>query len=821
MNGETTITSSATTRKVELPVTGMHCASCVLRVEKALASLPGVTSAAVNFAAEKALVEYAADQVGVAGLAEAVRHAGYGVVAEKITFAVQGMHCAGCVQRIEQALQALPGVLSAAANFATEQVVVEYFPSAVAPGELKKAIVAAGDYRVLDAAQSKNDLERLRELDYQKLRRQFLFAAILSAPILLGNTLAMFAPGALLPERIMHFVLLALTLPVYAWAGARFHRGLWISLKNKTADMNTLVSVGTSAAFFYSALVTFWPSVAAATGEHPAVYYDTAAIIVTLILLGRLLEARAKGRTRDAIEKLLRLRGRTARVVRDGGEREIDVDDVRVGDVVIIRPGERIPVDGVVVEGSSTIDEALLTGESLPVEKHVGDEATGGTVNQTGGFRLEARRVGEATTLAQIVRVVREAQGGKAPMQRLADRVAAVFVPVVLAIAALTFVVWWAFGPSPAFTRAMLNAIAVLLIACPCALGLATPTAIMVGTGRGAEHGILIKGGEALEQARRLTAVVFDKTGTLTRGRPAVTDVLPDADHTADELLALAAAAESGSEHPLADAIGRAAAERQLKIPRAENLQATPGRGLSVHIDGATVLLGNAPFLQDHAVDLRGLESAAERPAAEGKTAVYVARDGVVLGLIAVADAIRPEAPAVVDELKRLGLKIVLLSGDSARVAQAVARQAGIDVVLADVRPTDKAAAIRRLQEQGEVVAMVGDGVNDAPALAQADLGLAIGAGADVAIEAGDITLVGESLRGVVTAIRLSRRTVRTIKQNLFWAFGYNVIGIPIAAGVLYPFFGLLLPPIYAALAMAASSVSVVTNSLRLRRVAL
>ncbi len=804
--------------KVEMVVSGLHCASCVRRVEQALKGVPGVEGAAVNFATERAAVEYDPDRVRLADLAGTVREAGYGIVTETATFPVRGMHCASCVARVEKALLALPGVISAAANLATEQVRVEYLPNAVAPGELKKAISGAGNYQVLNMAPmgTTGDLESLRQQEYSLLKRQFIVAAALSGPILIGNMLPMFVPHA--STVLLNGLLLVLTLPVYLWAGARFLRGLWISLKNATADMNTLVSVGTSAAFLYSVVVTFWPGVVSATGEHPMAYYDTTAIIITLILLGRLLEMRARGQTRDAIEKLMRLRGRTARVWRGETEMEIDVDDVRVGDIVIIRPGERIPVDGVVIEGATQIDESLLTGESLPVEKHVGDEVTGGTLNQTGGFRLQARRTGEATTLAQIIRVVREAQGGKAPIQHLTDRVAAVFVPAVMAVAALTFVAWWAFGPSPAFARAMLNAVAVLLIACPCALGLATPTAIMVGSGRGAEHGVLIKSGEALEKAHRLTTMVFDKTGTLTIGRPAVTDIVPASGVAADELLAVAAAAEAGSEHPLAEAIARAARERGVGIPPATDLQAIPGRGLAAQVAGAEVMLGNADFLRERAVDLSELIQAADQCASDGKTAVYVSRNRQCLGMIAVADMIRPEAAEVVSELRRLGLKSVLLTGDNRRVAEAVARQAGIDRVLAEVKPAEKVAAVKQLQASGETVAMVGDGINDAPALAQADLGLAIGAGADVAIEAGDVTLVGQSLRGVVTAIRLSRRTVRTIRQNLFWAFGYNIIGIPLAAGVFYPFFGWTLPPIYAALAMAASSVSVVTNSLRLRR---
>ncbi len=658
-----------------------------------------------------------------------------------------------------------------------------------------------------------------REREIRTLRRKLVAGIVLTVPIVLGSMSEWF-PWA--PHALQNFwVLLALTIPVQFWAGAQFYRGFWAALKHRTSDMNTLIAVGTSAAFLYSVAMTVAPQVFRGLGIAPAVYYDTAAVIVTLILLGRFLEAIAKGRTSEAIRRLMGLRAKTARVVRDGEEQDIPVDEVRSGDLVIVRPGEKVPVDGIVREGASAVDESMLTGESLPVEKRAGDQVIGATLNKTGTFRFEATKVGKDTVLAQIVRLVEEAQGSKAPIQRLADYVASIFVPTVIGIALLTFAAWWVFGPAPSFVFGLLNFVAVLIIACPCALGLATPTAIMVGTGRGAEHGILIRSGESLETAHRIRTIVLDKTGTLTKGKPEVTDVLshqPSAISQAQDLLRLAASLERASEHPLGEAIVDRAKADGLALSAVEGFEAVPGRGVRGRVDARPVLLGNLTFMQESGVEPGDLRASADKLAAEGKTPMFVAVSSQAAGVIAVADTLKEHSVEAVQALHRLGIEVVMLTGDNRRTAEAIAKTAGIGRVLAEVLPDQKAQEVKKLQAEGRVVAMVGDGINDAPALAQADVGIAIGTGTDVAMEASDITLIRGDLTGVVTAIQLSQRTMRTIKQNLFWAFIYNMIGIPIAAGVLYPVLGLLLNPMLASAAMAVSSVSVVSNSLRLRR---
>jgi len=814
-------THASPTCKVELPLSGLSCASCAVKVQGALSAIPGVVDASVNYATEKAIVTYKSDQVGLASLSNAVATAGYKVMPQQIMLPIQGMHCASCVQRVEKALQQTTGVLSAEVNFGNESAKVRYLSSVVDLRDLKQAVATAGDYRVLDVKEEDAEAaqEKQRYLEISQLKKKFMISSVLSSLILVG-TFQRFFPGLdMIPARVMNLVLFVLALPVFFWAGGQFHRGLWISLKNKTADMNTLVSVGTGAAFFYSSVITFWPSLPALGGMAPTMaYFDTATIIITLVLLGRLLEARAKGRTHDAIKKLLGLRSKTARVRRGDQLLSVDVDQVIVGDIIVIRPGERIPVDGIVTEGNSTVDESMLTGESLPVEKRPGDQVIGGTINRSGAFHFRVEKVGKDTTLAQIIRIVREAQGSKAPIQRLADQVAGVFVPVVIILAITSFVLWFALGPEPVMTRAMLSFIAVLIIACPCALGLATPTAIMVGTGRAAQNGVLIKDGEALEKVRRLTTVVFDKTGTLTEGRPEVTDIIANGSHNMNEVLRLAAAAESNSEHPLGEAILQRAQMHKIDIPAVTNFRSVPGRGISVEIGGVSVLLGNRRFMEENDAVLNGLEASDLALAEQGKTTVYLAEGGRVVGLIAVADTLKDKACETVEQLKKEGLRVYLLTGDNKHSAAAIAAQVGVDEVLAEVLPADKSKIIKKLQEDGEVVAMVGDGINDAPALAQADVGIALGTGTDVAVESSDITLITGSLTGVLLALRLSRRTVRTIKQNLFWAFVYNSLGLPIAAGALYPFFDIMFKPVYAAAAMALSSVSVVINSLRLRR---
>ncbi len=739
---------------------------------------------------------------------------------EKAVISVGNMTCASCVAKVEGALAGLPGVAKANVNFATEKATVVYDPNALHPEDLTRAVESAGYTARLtdDEVLADLEVEQAREREARQVFRKFAFSAAVAVVIMVLSMGHMSLPLIKeIPERTLFFILFALATPVQFWAGWQFYRGAIGAARHRTTDMNTLVAVGTTAAYLYSVMVTFFPSFIPHSIKL-AVYFDSSATIIALILLGRYLEARAKGRTSDAIRKLVGLQAKTARVLRDGVEQDLPVEQVAVDDLVRVRPGEKVAVDGVIAEGFSSIDESMLTGESIPVEKGPGAEVIGATINGTGTFTFRATKVGRDTMLSQIIRITEEAQGSKAPIQRLADKVASVFVPVVLALAAITFLVWILAGPAPAFNFALLNFVAVLVIACPCALGLATPTAIMVGTGKGAENGILIKGGESLEMAHRVNAVVFDKTGTLTVGKPMLTDLVA-VDGSGDEILAMAASVERGSEHPLARAIAEAAEERNLPVcTQLEGFEALPGRGIRATLDGRAILLGNSRLMQEERVDVAGLRDEAERLAGEGRTSMYLSRNGRVAGLLGVADVMKEHSRQVVADLQGLGIEVIMITGDHAATAQAIARQLGIDRVFSEVLPQDKAAEIKRLQSEGKLVAMVGDGINDAPALAQADVGIAIGTGTDVAIEASDITLISGDLRPVVNAMRISRRTLRTIKQNLFWAFFYNVIGIPLAAGVLYPIGGILLSPMIAAGAMAFSSVSVVTNSLRLRR---
>ncbi|OGG57167.1 MAG: copper-translocating P-type ATPase [Candidatus Handelsmanbacteria bacterium RIFCSPLOWO2_12_FULL_64_10] len=746
------------------------------------------------------------------------------------------MTCAACVARVEKALRGVDGVADATVNFAAETATVQGAGLGLEP--LKKAVAAAG-YRVArvvegEGGEDEEQAERARA--YRGLRLRFVVSAVLSA-LVMALSLGDHVPGLeLLPYRTAGVLMFLLTTPALFWCGWRFLSGFWTALRHGTADMNSLIAVGASAAYLYSAVATFFPGlfehvthhvqrqassgVWSALSSAPLVhyYYDTTAMIIALILLGRLLEARARGRASEAIRRLMGLRPKTARIRRDGAEMDVPVQDVRVGDEVVVRPGERLPVDGVLVEGASAVNESMLTGEGLPVEKGPGDEVTGGTVNLTGSFVYRATRVGADTVLSQIVRLVREAQGSRAPVQRQADRIAAVFVPVVFGIAVVTFLVWYLARPDLGPSFALVNFISVLIIACPCALGLATPAAVMVGTGRGAELGILIKSGEALEVAGRISSVVLDKTGTITRGRPEVTGVLPASEVETGELLRIAASAERRSEHPLGQAIVRKAEAQELALAEPQTFQSLSGHGVEATVEGRRVLIGNRRLMEERGVEVGPLAVQAEALWAQGRTAVFIAFDGRAAGLIGIADEVKPEAKAAVSRLREMGLEVAMLTGDNPRAAGAVAKEVGIQNVLAEVLPQDKAGQVRALRAQGRVVAMVGDGINDAPALASADVGIAIGTGTDIAAESADIALMSGDLRGVPAAIALSRRMMRTIRQNLFWAFAYNIVGIPVAAGVLYPFTGLLLHPILASTAMAFSSVSVVTNSLRLRR---
>ena len=830
--------------QVTISVTGMTCASCVRRIERALTKVEGVSQAAVNLATEQAKVNYDPARSGLDQLAAAIRKAGYGVrelppapappVAappsphQELTIPVAGMTCASCVRRIEKALSKVPGVEQATVNLATEQAHVVFDPALAGVQQLDAAIEKAG-YRVgaaptpvqpaatasapaaprQETRVDRQDVEREREIT--DLKRKSLVSLVVG----LAMMAVMYLPFGFAMRDLAPFLLIAATA-IQFWAGRTFYETAWAAAKHGTTNMNTLVAVGTSVAYGYSAFVTLWPQAAQDWGFQYHLYYESAVIIIALILLGRWLEARAKKQTGAAIRALMGLQAKTARVIRGGAEQDVPVESLIVGDLVRVRPGEKVPVDGSITEGRSALDESMLTGESLPVEKGEGDQVIGATLNKTGSFVFRATKVGEDTTLAQIVRLVEDAQGSKAPMQRLADTIAGYFVPAVLLLAALTFVGWLLFGTSPHLTHALQAAIAVLVIACPCALGLAAPVAIMVGTGKAAEHGVLIRGGEALEQTRRITAIVLDKTGTLTRGKPAVTEVITRG-LGERELLRLAAAVEVGSEHPLGEAIVSRARQESPALPTAEFFQAFAGRGVQARVEGHEVVLGNRALMDDYHIDLGDLDERAQALATNGVTPMYIAVDTAAAGIIAVADTMRPESSEAVAQLAALGLDVWMLTGDNRATAEAIARQAGITHVLAEVLPDQKADKVRELQGQGRVVAMVGDGINDAPALAQADLGIAIGTGTDVAMAASDITLIGGDLRGIVTAIALSRQTVTTIKQGLFWAFAYNVVLIPVAMGLLYPFFGVLLSPVLAAAAMAMSSVSVVTNALRLR----
>jgi P-type Cu+ transporter len=816
--------------RIDIPVTGMTCASCVRRVERALEKKQGVTAASVNLAAEKASLTYDPAATSPGELVGTIRDAGYDADVSEITLGVTGMTCANCVGWVERALEKVPGVLEANVNLANERATVGYVAGQVEPRDLEEAVEDAG-YEVVRG--EKPSVEDTHEHENKKLRMDFLLAATLTALILLGSLPMMLGLEPPIPMMWLNLGLLVLATPVQFWAGRRFYRGAWGALKHGQANMNTLVVMGTSAAYLYSAVAALAPGLFAA--GRADVYFDTSALIITLILLGRLLEARAKGRTNEAIKKLAGLQAKTARVVRGGEEVDVPVEDVHVGGVVVVRPGEKIPVDGRVVSGGSAVDESMITGESIPVTKEEGDEVIGATINASGSFRFAATKVGKDTALSQIIRMVEEAQGSKAPIQRLADRISAVFVPAVIGVAAATFAVWLLLGPEPAFTFALLNTVAVLIIACPCAMGLATPTSIMVGTGKGAESGILIKGGEALEGAHQLDTVVLDKTGTLTRGRLELTDVVVADGIREQELLRLVASAETGSEHPLGEAIVRGASrDRGLPLAEAEAFEAVSGGGIRARVEGRRVLVGSRRFLSEVGVPEDGLAPKGEELAREGKTPMFVAVDGEPAGLVAVADVVRDESREAVGRLHALGIEVAMLTGDNRRTAEAIARELGVDRVVAEVRPDDKVAEVNRLQAEGKRVGMVGDGINDAPALAQADVGIAIGTGTDVAMEAADLTLISADVRGVARAIKLSKATVRNIKQNLFWAFAYNVALIPVAAGVLYPLFSdgsvpeILRPvlgeygflnPILAATAMALSSVTVLSNALRLRRV--
>ncbi|WP_449758176.1 heavy metal translocating P-type ATPase [Erwinia persicina] len=821
MNTNPTI-SSAT--RLSLPVEGMTCASCVGRVEKALKAVPGISTASVNLATERADITLT-DSGDALSAVRAIESAGYSVRHEITELAIEDMTCASCVGRVEKALAQTPGVIEAGVNLATERARIIHFAGVVSVADLEAAVVKAGYTSRRLSAESANtedqDNER-REGEARSLRRALYTAAIFTLPVFILEMGSHVIPGMhdlvmrTLGQQMNWYIQFVLATIVLFGPGMRFFRKGIPALLRGAPDMNSLVSVGTIAAYGYSVVATFIPGVLPKGTAN--VYFEAAVVIVTLILLGRTLEARAKGRTSQAIKRLVGLQAKTARVDRNGKIVEIPLDQVATDDVILVRPGEKIPVDGEVVDGSSYVDESMITGEPVPVSKGIGAEVVGGTINKTGAFSFRVTKIGANTVLAQIIRLVEQAQGSKLPIQALVDKVTMWFVPAVMAGAGVTFIIWLFLGPDPALTFALINAVAVLIIACPCAMGLATPTSIMVGTGRAAELGVLFRKGEALQALRDVSVVALDKTGTLTKGRPELTDLVPAEGFEYKEVLALVAAIETRSEHPIAEAIVAAAKQQDITLASVESFEAVPGFGVSAQVAGRTVAVGADRYMTQLGLDVNSLQPTARRLGEQGKSPLYAAIDGRLAAIIAVADPIKETTPEAIRALHALGLKVAMITGDNKATAAAIARQLGIDEVAAEVLPDGKVAALKKFRANGARVAFVGDGINDAPALAESDVGLAIGTGTDVAIEAADVVLMSEDLRGVADAIALSQATIRNIKQNLFWAFAYNALLIPVAAGLLYPLNGMLLSPMFAAAAMALSSVFVLGNALRLKR---
>ena len=805
--------------KITLPVTGMTCANCAMNIERAVKKLAGVTDAQVNFAAEQAAVSFNPAQLGVKDVVAKINSSGYSVPTHKVEFPVTGMTCANCAANIERALnKKVPGIVNASVNFASERVSVEYIPGIATLPEMVSAIEAAG-YGAISPEEisAGEDAEQMaRQAEIRDQTRKFIVGVIFAFPLFLLSMARDFSfIGPWSQAAWVNWLFWVLATPVQFYTGWDYYVNGLKSLKNKSANMDVLVAMGSSVAYFYSMALLIFP----AFGQH--VYFETSAVIITLIKLGKMLESRTKGRTGGAIRKLIGLRPKTATIIENNIEKEIPISRVQIDDTVLVRPGERIPVDGIVIEGTSAVDESMLSGEPLPADKRTGDKVVGGTINGEGLLKFKAQAIGKDTVLAQIIRLVQEAQGSKAPIQALADKVAAVFVPGIIAIAIIVFFIWWGIGGE--FVPAMIRLVAVLVIACPCALGLATPTAIMAGTGKGAERGILFKNSEALEMATKLDTIVLDKTGTITIGKPAVVDIIPFAAQckTKEELLKLGASVEKGSEHPLGKAIVRYAESEKVPLTTPEEFKASGGLGVQARINGKMVMVGKPDWFRELGIDIGSDAERIRQLQSQGKTVMVVARENRLCGLIAVSDELKADSSEAIQELHNLHLKVVMLTGDNLQTAQTIGNQVRIDDIFAEVKPDEKSSRVKQLQDKGRRVGMVGDGINDAPALAQADVGLAIGTGTDVAIETADVILSSGSLGGVSRAIRLSRATMNTIKENLFWAFGYNVILIPVAAGILYPFESLpnilrQLHPILAALAMAFSSVSVVTNSLRL-----
>ncbi|MEX1138695.1 MAG: heavy metal translocating P-type ATPase [Bacteroidota bacterium] len=826
------MTTNDGTTKVQISIVGMDCASCAQSIERAVRALPGVQRANVNVTTEKLYVEFRSNEVQTARVVEAVKSAGYKTGKASVRLGIGGMHCASCVDKIERDLRRTAGVLSASVDLGTESALVEYLPSTVDKSSIKAQIERLG-YPTFDSAspgtrsvkkpdEPVDENEKAREQEYKTLMRKFIVAGVLALPVMFFSYPDLFGLPADLQRgsdtlRTIWLFIGLLALPVMFWSGSHFYSGALAAFKNRSANMHTLIATGITAAWLYSSVAVAFPGIFPSE-ELADQFYDVVFVVVALVDLGMALEIRAKGKSSEAIKKLIGLQPKTARVIRTGSEQDIPFEEVVLDDIVIVRPGEKIPVDGTITEGSSAVDESMITGESIPVEKHAGDTVIGATINKTGSFKFKATKVGKDTALSQIIEMVQQAQGSKAPIQRVVDKVSGYFVPAVIIVAILAFVVWYDFGPEPNLIYALVVLVTTLIIACPCALGLATPISLMVGVGKGAENGILIRSGEALETAQKLDAIILDKTGTITEGKPSLTDVVTRDGAQEKDVLRFAASVERGSEHPLGEAILKGAEERSVQLGDPKDFIAIPGHGVEATIDGNHVLLGNLKLMKDRNLDVGELEEKSRNLADAGKTPMFVAVGSKVLGIVAVADTVKSDSKQAIAGLKKMGLEVIMITGDNKRTADAIARQVGVDRVLAEVLPEDKALNVQKLQSEGKRVAMVGDGINDAPALAQADIGFAIGTGTDVAIEASDITLIKGSLKGVVLAIQLSKATMKNIRENLFGAFFYNGLGIPVAAGILFPFFGLLLSPMIAGAAMAFSSVTVVTNANRLRR---
>lgn len=804
--------------KIDIPIVGMTCASCVLKVQNNLLKIPGVKNAIVNLVTEKATIEFDPEkQLNIKDIIQSVKSIGYDVAIQKLTIPVEGISSAS-VSYIENALSKLNGVVKVSVNPATEIITLEFIPTLLSIENIREEIEKLG-YKVPEIKEEEIELydEIIKKQEYEDLKKRFIASASLTAFILLDMILHFFYH--IENRTIVNYILFVLTTPVVFYGGGKFFRSFFAGIRHFSADMNTLIAIGTGSAYLYSVVATFYPKIFTSIGKSPDVYYETSAVIITLILFGRLLEARAKMQTTSAIKKLSSLQPKTATLVKDGEEVVVSIKDVKVGDIILVKPGERIPLDGIIIDGFGSVDESIITGESIPVEKKPGDSVIGSTLNKAGSFKFKVTNVGKDTVLSKIIQLVKDAQATKPPVQKLADKVASVFVPIVIGIATLTFLIWYLLGYG--FTFALMNFVSVLIVACPCALGLATPTAIVVATGKSAECGILIKNAPALEIANKINIVVFDKTGTITYGKPEVTDIITLGNLSENEILKLSASVERNSEHPLAEAILRYAKLRNLKLYEPKNFFSIPGQGVFANIDSSEVAVGNLTFMKNLNIETKGFDKTLDILTNEGKTPVFIAVDRKIMGIIAIADTIKPDVKETIKNLKKLGIDVAILTGDNYKTARAIANKIGVEKVFAEVLPEQKSEKIDELKNSGYIVAMVGDGVNDAPALAKANVGIAIGSGTDVATATADVILLKDDIKGVLQLIKLSVKTYKIIKQNLFWAFFYNIILIPVAAGILYPLFGVLLKPVFASISMSFSSVLVVSNSLRIKKLKL